>query len=48
MNITFFGKPYEEKKIIGLAYAYEQASKMRTPSTLVPPLEGETINYASK
>jgi amidase len=42
------GKPYEEKKMIGFAYAYEQASKMRKPSPLVPPLKGETINYATK
>ena len=48
MTITFFGKPYEEKKIIGFAYAYEQASKLRRPSKLVPPLDGETINYATK
>jgi len=48
MTITFFGKPYDEMKIIGFAYAYEQASKMRKPSTLVPPLKGETINYAAK
>jgi amidase len=48
MTITFFGKPYEEMKIIGFAYAYEQASKMRKPSKLVPPLEGETISYATK
>src|SRR5262245_46242605 len=48
MTITFFGKPYDEMKIIGFAYAYEQASKMRKPSALVPPLKGETINYATK
>jgi amidase len=48
ITVTFFGKPYEEKKIIGFAYAYEQASKMRKPSSLVPPLKGETINYATK
>ena len=48
MNITFFGKPYDEKKIIGFAYAYEQATKMRRPSKLVPPLKGEFINYATK
>ena len=48
MTITFFGRPYEEKKIIGFAYAYEQASKLRRPSKLVPPLNGETINYATK
>jgi amidase len=48
MNITFFGKPYDEKKIIGFAYAYEQATKTRRPSKLVPPLKGESINYATK
>ena len=48
MTITFFGKPYEEKKIIGFAYAYEQASKMRKPSALVPPLQGESFNYTTK
>ena len=48
MTITFFGKPYEERKIIGFAYAYEQASKMRKPSTLLPPLQGETFNYTRK
>ena len=48
MTISFFGKPYEEKKIIGFAYAYEQASKLRKPSKLVPPLDGETIGYATK
>jgi amidase len=48
MTITFFGKPYEESKIIGFAYAYEQASKLRRPSKLVPPLNGETISYGAK
>jgi hypothetical protein len=32
--------PRDEKKVIGFAYAYEHASKMRKPSKLVPPLEG--------
>lgn len=44
MTITFFGKPYEESKVIGFAYAYEQATKHRKPSPLVPPLSGETID----
>jgi amidase len=48
MTITFFGKPYDEKKIIGFAYAYEQASKLRKPSKLVPALEGETVTYDKK
>jgi amidase len=43
MTITFFGKPYEEAKVIGFAYAYEQATKHRKPSPLVPPLNGETV-----
>jgi len=44
MTITFFGKPYEESMVIGFAYAYEQATKHRKPSPLVPPLSGETID----
>ena len=48
MTITFFGKPYNDKKIIGFAYAFEQASKMLKPSKLVPPLKGETITYATR
>lgn len=48
MTIAFFGKPYEEMKIIGFAYAYEQASKMRKPSKLAPPLANETIIYSVK
>jgi len=38
MDIAIFGKPYEEAKLIGFGYAYEQASKLRRPSPLVPPL----------
>lgn len=48
MTITFFGKPYEEGKLIGFAYAYEQASHLRKPPPLLPPLAGETINYKTK
>jgi len=36
-------RPYEEGKLIGYAYDYEQAAKHRRPSPLVPPLSGETI-----
>lgn len=45
MTISFFGKPYEEGKLISYAYDYEQATQLRAPSPLVPPLEGETIEY---
>jgi amidase len=45
MTLSFMGRPYEEGKIIGYAYDYEQASQLRAPSPLVPPLLGERISY---
>lgn len=45
MDIGFMGKPFEEGPLLGYAYAYEQASKLRKPSPLVPPLPGETLSY---
>jgi amidase len=47
MDISFFGKPYSEGKLISYAYAYEQASKLRKPSPLLPPLKGETVGYSA-
>ena len=44
MDVSFFGKPYEEGRLIGYAYAYEQATKLRKPSKLLPPLAGETVS----
>lgn len=38
MAITFFGKPYDEGKLISFGFAYEQASNLRKPSPLLPPL----------
>ena len=32
------GKPYDDARIIGLAYDYEQATKMRRPPPLLPDL----------
>jgi len=43
MTIAFLGRPYDEGKLIGYAYDYEQATMMRRPSLLVPPLHGEAI-----
>ncbi len=42
-GITFLGKAYSEPTLIGLAYAYEQASLVRKSPLSTPPLEGETI-----
>ena len=45
MAVGFLGRPYEEGKLIGYAFDYEQATTMRRPSPLAPPLPGETIEY---
>jgi amidase len=39
MAISFMGRPYDEGRILGYAFAYEQATKMRRPSPLLPPLK---------
>ena len=43
MTISFFGRPYEEGRLIRYGFAYEQASLMRRPSPFVPALAGEEI-----
>jgi amidase len=41
MGIAFMGRPYDEGRIIGYAFDYEQATTMRHPPPLLPPLPGE-------
>lgn len=43
MDIAMFGRPYDEGQLIGMAYAYEQASRLRKPPSLLPALAGETV-----
>ena len=45
MTISFLGRPYNEGTLISYAYDYEQATMMRRPSPLAPPLPGEAIEY---
>ena len=45
MTIGFLGRPYDEGKLIGYAYDYEQATLERRPPPLAPPLAGEVIEY---
>lgn len=40
-GIAFMGRPYEEGRILGYAYAYEQATRLRRPPPTAPPLPGE-------
>ena len=41
MTISFMGRPYTEGKLIGFAYDYEQATRLRRPPPLLPPLTGD-------
>lgn len=45
MTIGFLARPYDEGKLIGYAYDYEQATLERRPPPLAPPLAGEVIEY---
>lgn len=38
MALGFMGRPYTDATLLGYAYAYEQASRQRRPSPLLPPL----------
>ncbi|MET3962747.1 Asp-tRNA(Asn)/Glu-tRNA(Gln) amidotransferase A subunit family amidase [Marmoricola sp. OAE513] len=38
VNLEFLGRAYDEGKLIGLTYAYEQATKWRTAPSLYPAL----------
>jgi amidase len=40
MGLAIMGRPREEARILGYAYDYEQATRLRRPSPLVPPLPG--------
>ena len=37
VNITFVGRRFSEAKLLGFAYAYEQATKLRKPPSEVNP-----------
>jgi len=38
VGIEFLGRPWSEAKLLGFAYAYEQATKVRRPPASTPPL----------
>jgi amidase len=45
VTISFFGPAYSEPKLLGYAYAYEQATHHRVSPSTTPPLPGEKFNY---
>ncbi|WP_414664174.1 amidase family protein [Horticoccus sp. 23ND18S-11] len=45
LGIEFFGRLFTEAKLIGLAYAYEQAATHRKLPAVTPPLAGEKFDY---
>jgi len=47
MSLEFLGKYFDEGDIISYAYDYEQATKLRRPPALVPPLPGEVFDYST-
>lgn len=47
VSLSFFGKAYSEPTLIGLAYAFEQATQVRMSPSLFPALPGEVIEYES-
>jgi amidase len=38
MNVTFIGRAWDEPKLIGLAYDYEQATHIRVPPQFIPTI----------
>lgn len=45
ISIEFLGRPFSEPTLFKLAYAYEQASKIRKTPEYTPALPGECIEY---
>jgi amidase len=45
VTISFFGPAYSEPKLLGYAYAYEQANPHRIAPPTAPALPGESFSY---
>ncbi len=47
-TLGFMGRFWGDSEVLGLAAAYEEATRHRVNSALVPPLEGENFEYTIK
>lgn len=45
VGLSFMAEAYSEPKLLGYAYAFEQATDVRQPPATTPPLPGEEIEY---
>lgn len=45
VTISFFGPAFSEPRLLGYAYAYEQATHHRVSPSTTPALPGETFDY---
>ncbi len=43
--LEIVGKPFEDVKLLQVAYGYEQVSKRRKAAATTPALPGETFSY---
>ena len=44
LTMNFTGRLYDDAKVLGIAYAYEQATKYRYSPPLAPPISGEQFD----
>ncbi len=48
VGVTFIGGKWDEPTLIGLAYAFEQATRVRTPPQFLPSWSGELSGTAGQ
>ncbi|HWS67740.1 MAG TPA: amidase family protein [Steroidobacteraceae bacterium] len=44
-GVTFSGPPFSESRLIGYAYAFEQATRVREPPPSAPPLPSDVVEH---